>query len=73
MARRPLTEIELRLVARITDLFLTDLEMAWANIARTGLRSGTGGKQPATGSNRSAQRSRRADQLRIDAWAIFAA
>ncbi len=32
MARRALTEIELRLVGRITDLFLEDLKRAWANI-----------------------------------------
>ncbi|NLX56399.1 MAG: flagellar motor switch protein FliM [Planctomycetaceae bacterium] len=32
IARRALTEIELRLVRRITDLFLHDLKRAWANI-----------------------------------------
>ncbi len=32
MARRALTEIELRLVGRITGLFLNDLKRAWANI-----------------------------------------
>lgn len=32
MARRPLTEIELRLVARITGLFLDELRRAWENI-----------------------------------------
>jgi flagellar motor switch protein FliM len=32
MARRPLTEIELRLVARITHLFLTELRRAWENV-----------------------------------------
>lgn len=32
MARRPLTEIELRLVARITDLFLNELKHAWENV-----------------------------------------
>ena len=31
-ARRPLTEIELRLVRRITDLFLAELKKAWANV-----------------------------------------
>ncbi len=31
-ARRPLTEIELRLVARITDLFLTEMRSAWMNV-----------------------------------------
>ena len=32
MARRPLTEIELRLVSRITDLFLEELRRAWENV-----------------------------------------
>lgn len=31
-ARRPLTEIELRLVARITDLFLAEMHHAWENV-----------------------------------------
>ncbi|MEM1304560.1 MAG: flagellar motor switch protein FliM [Planctomycetota bacterium] len=31
-ARRPLTEIELRLVGRITDLFLTEMKSAWENV-----------------------------------------
>ena len=31
-ARRPLTEIELRLVRRITDLFLRELKNAWSNV-----------------------------------------
>jgi flagellar motor switch protein FliM len=31
-ARRPLTEIELRLVSRITDLFLAELRHAWQNV-----------------------------------------
>jgi flagellar motor switch protein FliM len=31
-ARRPLTEIELRLVSRITNLFLTELHRAWENV-----------------------------------------
>ncbi|HET6878796.1 MAG TPA: flagellar motor switch protein FliM [Pirellulales bacterium] len=31
-ARRPLTEIELRLVRRITDLFLEELHRAWENV-----------------------------------------
>jgi len=31
-ARRPLTEIELRLVKRITDLFLEELRHAWENV-----------------------------------------
>ncbi len=30
--RRPLTEIELRLVARITGLFLNELKVAWENV-----------------------------------------
>lgn len=32
LARRPLTEIELRLVSRITRLFLTELRKAWENV-----------------------------------------
>jgi len=32
LARRPLTEIELRLVSRITGLFLTELRRAWENV-----------------------------------------
>ncbi len=32
LARRPLTEIELRLVARITALFLEELQRAWDNV-----------------------------------------
>jgi len=32
LARRPLTEIELRLVSRITRLFLTELQKAWSNV-----------------------------------------
>jgi flagellar motor switch protein FliM len=32
LARRPLTEIELRLVSRITQLFLDELRNAWENI-----------------------------------------
>jgi flagellar motor switch protein FliM len=31
-ARRPLTEIELRLVSRITTLFLKELKLAWENV-----------------------------------------
>jgi flagellar motor switch protein FliM len=31
-ARRPLTEIELRLVSRITDLFCKEMKHAWANV-----------------------------------------
>ncbi|MEM8865829.1 MAG: flagellar motor switch protein FliM, partial [Planctomycetota bacterium] len=31
-ARRPLTEIELRLVSRITDLFLIEMRSAWENV-----------------------------------------
>lgn len=31
-ARRPLTEIELRLVTRITDLFLNEMQHAWENV-----------------------------------------
>ncbi len=33
-ARRPLTEIELRLVKRITDLFLNEMQHAWENVLR---------------------------------------
>ncbi len=33
-ARRPLTEIELRLVARITDLFLKEMQHAWENVVK---------------------------------------
>lgn len=32
LARRPLTEIELRLVSRITTLFLRELKQAWENV-----------------------------------------
>lgn len=32
VARRPLTEIEMRLVARITNLFLDELRRAWENV-----------------------------------------
>jgi flagellar motor switch protein FliM len=32
MARRPLTEIELRIVSRITTLFLEELHRAWENV-----------------------------------------
>lgn len=32
VARRPLTEIELRLVAKITNLFLEELHRAWENV-----------------------------------------
>ena len=32
LARRPLTEIELRLVSRINDLFLRELREAWKNV-----------------------------------------
>jgi len=32
MARRPLTEIELRIVSRITSLFLDELQHAWENV-----------------------------------------
>ncbi|HEY1784885.1 MAG TPA: flagellar motor switch protein FliM [Pirellulales bacterium] len=32
LARRPLTEIELRLVSRITNLFLHELKHAWSNV-----------------------------------------
>jgi flagellar motor switch protein FliM len=32
VVRRPLTEIELRLVSRITDLFCNEMKHAWANV-----------------------------------------
>jgi flagellar motor switch protein FliM len=32
MSRRPLTEIELRLVARVTDLFLKELKHSWEHV-----------------------------------------
>lgn len=32
VARRPLTEIELRLVSRITEIFLRELQIAWENV-----------------------------------------
>jgi flagellar motor switch protein FliM len=37
MARRPLTEIELRLVSRITGLFLQELRHAWENVLELNL------------------------------------
>ena len=37
LARRPLTEIELRLVSRITDLFLKELAHAWENVLKLDL------------------------------------
>jgi flagellar motor switch protein FliM len=38
IARRPLTEIELRLVSRITQLFLNELRHAWENVIPLNLR-----------------------------------
>lgn len=38
IARRPLTEIELRLVARITRLFLEELHQAWENVVDLDLK-----------------------------------
>lgn len=35
--RRPLTEIELRLVSRITDLFCAEMKHAWANVLELNL------------------------------------
>ena len=35
--RRPLTEIELRLVSRITDLFLNEMKIAWENVVELDL------------------------------------
>jgi len=37
LARRPLTEIELRLVGRITSLFLRELKRAWENVLELNL------------------------------------
>lgn len=37
LARRPLTEIELRLVSRITGLFLAELHHAWENVLELNL------------------------------------
>ncbi len=38
LARRPLTEIELRLVSRINDLFLRELREAWKNVLELRLK-----------------------------------
>jgi flagellar motor switch protein FliM len=37
VVRRPLTEIELRLVARITDLFCNEMKHAWENVLELNL------------------------------------
>lgn len=37
LARRPMTEIELRLVSRITGLFLDELKRAWENVLKLDL------------------------------------
>ena len=37
-SRRPLTEIELRLVGRITSLFLTEMKRAWASVLELELK-----------------------------------
>jgi flagellar motor switch protein FliM len=37
VVRRPLTEIELRLVGRITDLFCTEMKHAWENVLELSL------------------------------------
>ncbi len=65
--RRPLTEIELRLVSRITDLFLPGDEARLGERARPGPVDRPRGEQSATGADRAAERSRGADQLRADA------
>lgn len=39
--RRPLTEIELRLVKRITDLFLNEMKAAWENVLELKLQVAT--------------------------------
>jgi len=36
-ARRPLTEIELRLVSRVTDLFLNEMKHSWENVLQLDL------------------------------------
>ncbi len=38
LARRPLTEIELRLVSRITNLFLQEMRNAWQNVLELDLK-----------------------------------
>jgi flagellar motor switch protein FliM len=38
MSRRPLTEIELRLVARVTDLFLREMKHSWEHILELNAR-----------------------------------
>ena len=66
-ARRPLTEIELRLVSRITDLFCKEMKHAWENVLELEPVDRSRREQSAAGANRAAERSRRADQLRADA------
>ncbi len=58
---RPLTDIEIRIVSRITDLALRGLENVLGKHVRTGLKNQAGRKQSATDSDRAAQRSHRAD------------
>ena len=68
LTRRPLTEIELRLVSRITTLFLEEMRRAWENVLPLDAAGDSRREQPAAGADRSAQRSGRADQLRDHDW-----
>ena len=65
--RRPLTEIELRLVSRITDLFLRGDEARLGERARLEAVGRPRREQSAARADRAAERSGRADQLRADA------
>jgi len=49
LARRPLTEIELRLVSRITGLFLEELHHAWENVLDLRLKVVQGESNPQLG------------------------
>ena len=66
LARRPLTEIELRLVSRITTLFLDAAQACLGQCSGTDAQRRTRGKQRPTGSDRPAQRSGDPGQLRAD-------
>ena len=72
LARRPLTEIELRLVSRITGPVPRRAAPRLGKRARPEAGSGPGGEQSAVGADRAAQRSGGADQLRADASATCA-
>ncbi len=73
LARRPLTAIELRLVSRITDAVSGGAQKGLGQRARARTVGGTGRKQSAARADRAPERSRGADQLRADAWAICGA